>query len=87
MLTSWSQATPLLHTMVKHLFQSFSDRLGENSGSSKAEIYSLRLCFTFLFTGIEIGIFLEPLNLPNKKLVFFAVNDNDSKCSAGGSHW
>ena len=39
------------------------------------------------FTDIEIGMFLEPLNLPNQKLVFFVVNDNDSKLSAGGSHW
>jgi len=38
-------------------------------------------------TGIEIGIFVEPLDLPSHQLVFFAVNDNDSVHSAGGSHW
>ncbi|KAL9959534.1 hypothetical protein ACROYT_G032864 [Oculina patagonica] len=43
--------------------------------------------FVKLGQGIEIGIFLEPLNLPSQKLVFFAVNDNESKLSAGGSHW
>ncbi|KAJ7331229.1 hypothetical protein OS493_020011 [Desmophyllum pertusum] len=43
--------------------------------------------FLKLGQGIEIGIFLEPLNLPSQKLIFFAVNDNDSKLSAGGSHW
>ncbi|XP_077865152.1 sentrin-specific protease 8-like [Saccoglossus kowalevskii] len=35
----------------------------------------------------DIGIFLEPLNLESKKLIFLAVNDNESRESAGGSHW
>ena len=41
----------------------------------------------YISTGVEIGIFIEPLDLPSHKLVFFAVNDNDSTDSAGGSHW
>ena len=41
----------------------------------------------YISTGVEIGIFIEPLDLPSHKLVFFAVNDNDSKDTAGGSHW
>lgn len=43
--------------------------------------------FLKLGQGIEIGIFVEPLDLPSHQLVFFAVNDNDSVHSAGGSHW
>ena len=43
--------------------------------------------FLYFSAGPEIGIFLEPLNLPSQELVFFVVNDNDSKHSAGGSHW
>ncbi|CAH2092922.1 unnamed protein product [Euphydryas editha] len=35
----------------------------------------------------EISIFLEPLDINNKMLVFFALNDNDSPDKAGGSHW
>ncbi|XP_027055207.1 sentrin-specific protease 8-like [Pocillopora damicornis] len=43
--------------------------------------------FLKLGGGLEIGIFLEPLDLLSRKLIFFAVNDNDSRHSAGGSHW
>ncbi|KAL8167872.1 hypothetical protein V2J09_009371 [Rumex salicifolius] len=32
--------------------------------------------------------FIEPLSLPSKNLVIFAVNDNeDVTCAEGGSHW
>nr|GEY27567.1 NEDD8-specific protease 1 [Tanacetum cinerariifolium] len=32
--------------------------------------------------------FLQPLNLPSKKLIIFPVNDNDDVAAAGGgSHW
>ena len=48
-------------------------------------LFTIRFCY--FSAGTEIGIFLEPLNLPSLELVFFAVNDNDSKHSAGGSHW
>ncbi|XP_038640369.1 sentrin-specific protease 8 [Scyliorhinus canicula] len=34
----------------------------------------------------ELAIFLEPLELPQKSLVFLAVNDNSVQ-AAGGSHW
>eukprot|EP00061_Rhincodon_typus_P015621 g43398.t1 len=34
----------------------------------------------------ELAIFLEPLQLAQKSLVFFAVNDNSVQ-AAGGSHW
>ncbi|KAJ7311406.1 hypothetical protein JRQ81_007034 [Phrynocephalus forsythii] len=34
----------------------------------------------------ELAVFLEPLGLPQKKVVFLAVNDNASQ-GAGGSHW
>ena len=37
--------------------------------------------------GVDIGDFIEPLNIPSHKLVFFAVNDNESTNSVGGSHW
>ncbi|CAH3027281.1 unnamed protein product [Porites evermanni] len=36
---------------------------------------------------VDIGDFIEPLNIPSHKLVFFAVNDNESTNSVGGSHW
>ncbi|KAI8439425.1 hypothetical protein MSG28_013219 [Choristoneura fumiferana] len=35
----------------------------------------------------EIKTFLEPLGVSRKKFVFFALNDNDSPDTAGGSHW
>ncbi|XP_045775146.1 sentrin-specific protease 8, partial [Maniola jurtina] len=35
----------------------------------------------------DIGIFLEPLQINTKKFVFFALNDNSSPDTAGGSHW
>jgi len=35
----------------------------------------------------ELPIFLEPLNLPSKDLVFLAVNDQEDMERAGGSHW
>lgn len=35
----------------------------------------------------EIKTFLEPLDIHRKKFVFFALNDNDSPDTAGGSHW
>ena len=50
-------------------------------------IYVIDYCFFFFAAGLEIGIFLEPLDLSSRKLIFFAVNDNDSRHSAGGSHW
>ncbi|XP_006888460.1 PREDICTED: sentrin-specific protease 8 [Elephantulus edwardii] len=34
----------------------------------------------------EITIFLEPLDLPHKKVVFLAINDNSNR-AAGGTHW
>ena len=38
-------------------------------------------------SGVDIGDFIKPLNIPSHKLVFFAVNDNESTNSVGGSHW
>ena len=32
-------------------------------------------------------MFLEPLELPARRLVFMAVNDNTAADVAGGSHW
>ncbi|XP_077986256.1 sentrin-specific protease 8-like [Glandiceps talaboti] len=43
--------------------------------------------FIKLSQGPDLGIFLEPLNLESKKLVFLAVNDNESCDTVGGSHW
>ncbi|KAJ1181208.1 hypothetical protein NDU88_006418 [Pleurodeles waltl] len=34
----------------------------------------------------EVAIFLEPLALPQKRIVFLAINDNSSE-AAGGTHW
>ncbi|XP_062998389.1 sentrin-specific protease 8 [Elgaria multicarinata webbii] len=34
----------------------------------------------------ELAIFLEPLNLPHKEIVFLAINDNSNQ-AAGGTHW
>ena len=34
----------------------------------------------------EIAMFLEPLDLPNKRVIFLAINDN-SNHAAGGTHW
>ncbi|XP_053127824.1 sentrin-specific protease 8 [Hemicordylus capensis] len=34
----------------------------------------------------ELALFLEPLDLPHKKVVFLAINDNSSQ-AAGGTHW
>ncbi|NXX45988.1 SENP8 protease, partial [Tricholaema leucomelas] len=34
----------------------------------------------------EVGIFLQPLQLQGKKLVFFPINDNSNRL-AGGTHW
>ena len=31
-------------------------------------------------------MFLEPLNLPNKRVIYLAINDN-SNHTAGGTHW
>ncbi|XP_070558412.1 sentrin-specific protease 8-like isoform X2 [Ptychodera flava] len=43
--------------------------------------------FIKLSPASDLGIFLEPLNLHNKKFIFLAVNDNESCDSVGGSHW
>ena len=37
--------------------------------------------------GPELQVFLEPLSLHDKDLVLLAVNDNQSRCAAGGTHW
>ena len=34
----------------------------------------------------EIAMFLEPLDLPNKRVIFLAINDNFNH-TAGGTHW
>uniref|UniRef100_A0A8D0L657 SUMO peptidase family member, NEDD8 specific n=1 Tax=Sphenodon punctatus TaxID=8508 RepID=A0A8D0L657_SPHPU len=34
----------------------------------------------------EVAIFLGPLDLPHKKVVFLAINDNSNQ-AAGGTHW
>ncbi|XP_075392271.1 sentrin-specific protease 8 [Tenrec ecaudatus] len=34
----------------------------------------------------ELALFLEPLDLPHKKVVFLAINDNSNRV-AGGTHW
>ncbi|XP_069910850.1 sentrin-specific protease 8 [Oryctolagus cuniculus] len=34
----------------------------------------------------EVALFLEPLGLPNKRVVFLAINDNSNQ-AAGGTHW
>ncbi|XP_071478414.1 sentrin-specific protease 8-like [Diadema antillarum] len=43
--------------------------------------------FIKLSQDAEVGMFLEALDLPNKQLIFLAINDNDSSASTGGSHW
>jgi hypothetical protein len=45
------------------------------------------LFLIYCSSGSEVGIFLEPLELPRHKLLFFVINDNESKTSVGGSHW
>jgi len=35
----------------------------------------------------EVRVFLGPLELWRKELIFFAVNNNQSLLTAGGSHW
>ena len=40
-----------------------------------------------LSSGPELKIFLEPLNLHEKKLIVLAVNNNASSETCGGSHW
>lgn len=40
-----------------------------------------------LVTALEMDIFLDPLDAKSKQLVFFAVNNNSLRNSAGGSHW
>jgi len=35
----------------------------------------------------DLGVFLEPLCLPQKELIFLAVNNSESVHQAGGSHW
>ncbi|XP_006167314.1 sentrin-specific protease 8 isoform X1 [Tupaia chinensis] len=34
----------------------------------------------------EVAMFLEPLDLPHKRAVFLAINDNSNQ-TAGGTHW
>lgn len=34
----------------------------------------------------ELALFLEPLNLLQKKVIFLAINDNSNQ-AAGGTHW
>ncbi|XP_047122313.1 sentrin-specific protease 8 isoform X1 [Hydra vulgaris] len=38
-------------------------------------------------TSEEVAIFLEPLELSKKKLIFFVVNNNESPLASGGTHW
>lgn len=40
-----------------------------------------------LYEASDLGMFLEPLCLPQKRLIFLAVNNNESVHQAGGSHW
>ncbi|KAL5515216.1 hypothetical protein EMCRGX_G000350 [Ephydatia muelleri] len=35
----------------------------------------------------ELSVFLDPLNLAQKEIIFLAVNDNVEPDEAGGSHW
>ncbi|XP_033647577.1 sentrin-specific protease 8-like [Asterias rubens] len=35
----------------------------------------------------EVGMFIEPLNLPQKDYVFMAVNNNQAQMTTGGTHW
>jgi sentrin-specific protease 8 len=40
-----------------------------------------------LLSASELEVVLEPLSLHTKELIVLAINDNDSRDSAGGSHW
>ncbi|XP_065909451.1 sentrin-specific protease 8-like [Dysidea avara] len=40
-----------------------------------------------LYEASDLGVFLEPLCLPQKELIFLAVNNSESVHQAGGSHW
>ncbi|XP_042331775.1 sentrin-specific protease 8 [Sceloporus undulatus] len=60
-------------------FQDFSDQVCFVS----PEVTQFIKCTT---SQEELALFLEPLNLPNKKVVFLAINDNSSQ-AAGGTHW
>jgi len=41
----------------------------------------------FMLTAEEAREMLEPAKILDRNLVFFAVNDNKSADSIGGSHW
>ena len=41
----------------------------------------------FILIASDLGMFLEPLSLQQKQLIFLAVNNNESVHHAGGSHW
>lgn len=49
---------------------------------------SIAFCIMNYPVGQGLTEFLEPLHLPEKKLVIFPINDNDDVSEAGGgSHW
>ncbi|KAI4540701.1 hypothetical protein MG293_009742 [Ovis ammon polii] len=56
--------------------------------SDKVCFISPKVTQFFKCTGnpAEIDVFLEPLDLRNKRVVFLAINDN-SNHAAGGTHW
>ena len=47
----------------------------------------LLLSYVCVDKGPDVAVFLEPLSLPSRKLIFFVVNDSESRDSSGGSHW
>ena len=64
---------------AKSQFQDCSDHVC----STSPEVAQFIKC---MGSPAEIAMFLEPLDLPNKRVIFLAINDN-SNHAAGGTHW
>lgn len=59
---------------------------GETGVGRSSHAYTTPACPPTVIEA-ELGIFLDPLNLDQKELIFLAVNDNAEPDEAGGSHW
>ena len=74
-------------TLIGFMFEYFErDQFSEYCGKVAYVGPSVTQCLKCV-SADEVGIFLDPLNLERCQYVFFAVNDNASCESTGGSHW
>jgi sentrin-specific protease 8 len=81
------EACWLNDSVIGFAFEYFERELFKDYGADVTFVSPQVTQCVKLMSADEARLMLEPIGIQNKKFVFFAVNDNSSAATIGGSHW